>query len=208
MARPKTAPTPEESRARLFDGRARALAAKGYARATVADVVRHARVSRRTFYEHFEGMEDCFLLAYQDVSWRMLEAIGASVDPRARWEDQVHAAVATYLRLLEENPALTRTFLLEIHAAGRGALVVRRAVHRRFAEVLVELVESARDRDVRIRPLSAELATALVGGIHELVLDALEEGREERLSILEDAASELVRAVLLAPPPRRRKARR
>ncbi|HEY3021063.1 MAG TPA: TetR family transcriptional regulator, partial [Solirubrobacteraceae bacterium] len=40
-------------RARMLDAMARAVAAKGYARVSVADVVQLAGVSRRTFYEQF-----------------------------------------------------------------------------------------------------------------------------------------------------------
>ena len=47
-----------------------------------------------------------------------------------------------------------------------------------------------------IRPLSPRLATAVVGGLNELILEALEEGEEERLAELAGAATELLRAVL------------
>jgi AcrR family transcriptional regulator len=51
-------------RARMLDAMARAVATKGYARVSVADVVQLAGVSRRTFYEQFRDKEDCFLVAY------------------------------------------------------------------------------------------------------------------------------------------------
>jgi AcrR family transcriptional regulator len=38
-----------------------AVAAKGYAATTVADVLVRARVSRSAFYEQFRDKEDCFL---------------------------------------------------------------------------------------------------------------------------------------------------
>jgi hypothetical protein len=40
------------------------------------------------------------------------------------------------------------------------------------------------------------LATAVVGGIDELMLEAVEEGQEQRLGELADAAIELIRATL------------
>ena len=51
-------------RERMLDAMARAVAAKGYAKVTVADVVALAGVSRRTFYEHFADKEQCFLATY------------------------------------------------------------------------------------------------------------------------------------------------
>ena len=47
--------TPAEFRRRLLEGMAAAIRETGYRDATVADVVRHARTSRRTFYERSPG---------------------------------------------------------------------------------------------------------------------------------------------------------
>ena len=44
--------------------------------------------------------------------------------------------------------------------------------------------------------LSPALATAVVGGLNELMLEAVEAGRAERIGELADAATELIRAVL------------
>ena len=34
---------------------------RGYRDTTVADIVRHARTSKRTFYEQFASKEECFI---------------------------------------------------------------------------------------------------------------------------------------------------
>ena len=62
-------------RARLTAGLATAIAEKGYAAVTIADVVRVARVSKRTFYEHFPDKEACFLALYAETSDELLELI-------------------------------------------------------------------------------------------------------------------------------------
>lgn len=183
--------------ARLLDGLAAAVAEKGYAATTIADVVRHARVSKRTFYEHFPDKERCFLAAYQAASDRTLAEIAAAVDPARPWEEQVRAAMRAYLRALEENVAMTRTFLLEIHAGGEAALALRRDIHARFAELLRTLVAAARKNHPELNTLPRPMAAALVGGINELVLTAL--AGDVRFATVEKTAAELVRAVLLAP---------
>ena len=66
---------PADRRARLTAGLADAIAEKGYAAATIADVVRHARVSKRTFYEHFADKEACFLALYSESSDELLALI-------------------------------------------------------------------------------------------------------------------------------------
>ena len=54
---------------------AAAIAEKGYATVTIADVVGHARVSKRTFYEHFADKEACFLALYSETSDELLDLI-------------------------------------------------------------------------------------------------------------------------------------
>jgi len=197
-------------RARLTGGLAEAIAEKGYAAATIADVVRHARVSKRTFYEHFEDKEACFLALYSDSSDEMIELIeqaaGAvraaeSADEPAEaatpWEGRVAAAARAYFERLAAEPALTRAALVEVQAAGPKALKLRREVQRRYADLLVALSARAAAEEDRLRPLSPTLATAVVGGLNELMLEAVEEGREARLPELAGTAAELIRALLV-----------
>ena len=187
---------PHPNRARLLEGLSASITEKGYAATTIADIVRHARVSKRTFYEHFEDKQACFLAAYEAVSEDVLRAIASAVLPSMPWEERIHAAARAYLHTLEAIPEVTRTYMLEIHAAGPRALKLRREVHQRFAEMLQGLVQSARQEHPELRPLSPAMATALVGGINELVLVAAEKGRADQLRELEDTATELVCAVL------------
>ncbi|MFL6125957.1 helix-turn-helix domain-containing protein [Actinophytocola sp.] len=53
----------------------------GYRSTTVADIVRRARTSRRTFYEHFAGKEECFVALLTDANDAMIRSITAAVDP-------------------------------------------------------------------------------------------------------------------------------
>ena len=53
-------------RERLLAGLAAALRERPYGDITVADVVRHARTSRRTFYEQFADKQDCLIALLQE----------------------------------------------------------------------------------------------------------------------------------------------
>lgn len=181
---------------RLLEGLAAAVDEKGYVAATIADIVRHARMSKRTFYEHFGDKESCFLEAYAMASNLALMTVAEAASIEAPWQVQIEHATRAYLSALETRPTLTRTFLLEIHAAGPKALSRRREVHDRFADLLRRLVDQARRSHPEVKPLSAPMALAVVGGIHELVLTALERGG--KLRELSSTAVELVRAVLSA----------
>jgi AcrR family transcriptional regulator len=193
---------------RLIEGLAAAINEKGYASTTIADIVRHARVSKRTFYENFPDKESCFLATYEIASARAIQTIVEAAQEELPWEEQIRAATEAHLRVLESEPVLTRTFLLEIQAAGSRALEMRREVHHRFAEVLAGFVARARKKHPELRALSPRMAIAIVGGINELLLMAVEKDGARHLVELGETAAELIRAVLVAPPPGKRTKRR
>jgi AcrR family transcriptional regulator len=190
---------PADARGRLLEGLAMSIAGKGYGATTIADVVRHARVSKRTFYEHFADKEACYLALYSASTDHLLAVIAESVAVDAPWDERVRASARAYLTELASLPALTRTFLVEIQAAGPAGLARRREIHGRFADLLRAMTAEAARQEPRIQPLTPEMATALVGGINELLLLAVEQGETARLPDLADTAAELILAVVTTP---------
>jgi AcrR family transcriptional regulator len=197
MAATVTRPAAAGHRARLTAGLAAAIAEKGYAAVTIADVVRVARVSKRTFYEHFADKEACFLALYAETSDELIELIAtsAAVAP-GPWEARIGAAARAYFERVADEPELIRAAMLEIQAAGPRARVLRREVTRRYAEQLRALSAAAEAEGAGVSALTPALATAVVGGLNELMLEAVEAGQADRMGELADAATELIRAVL------------
>jgi AcrR family transcriptional regulator len=79
MAEPD--PFLEHAPQRLLEGMAHAVADKGYADTTIADIVREAGVSRRTFYEHFAGKAECLVALYEAASHNALKVLRDAIDP-------------------------------------------------------------------------------------------------------------------------------
>ena len=71
-------------RTRLLEAVGRAVAERGYAGATIDDIVRGAGVSKKTFYEHFADKQDCFLAAYESASEELLERVREAHASRGR----------------------------------------------------------------------------------------------------------------------------
>src|SRR4051794_24535271 len=69
----------ESQRGRMLAAMATAVGEKGYAEVAVADVIARAGVSRKTFYEHFENKQQCFLAAYDAGVEMMLGAIDEAI---------------------------------------------------------------------------------------------------------------------------------
>src|SRR5687767_14162175 len=92
----------DEARIRVMQGFTTAVAERGYAATTIADIVAAARVSKRTFYEHFPDKEACLLAAYQASGDRLALLLReAGQQPGADWRDRVNALVTAYLSALD-----------------------------------------------------------------------------------------------------------
>jgi AcrR family transcriptional regulator len=193
---------PEEvlasQRGRMLEAMAHAVAGKGYAATTVADVVGGAGVSRKTFYEHFRDKEECFLAAWDAGVQVLVDAVErAALEAEGEWRGHIRAGVRAYLHALAAQPDFARTFLIEVLAAGPEALERRAEVHARFAELLKTLHESYRaDHPDEIPELPDEVFIATVGAVNELVTDRVRKGRTAELPELEDVISYLQIAFL------------
>ncbi len=181
---------------------AAAVAERGYARTSVADVAVRAGVSTRAFYEQFADKEECFLAAYDAGVGALLAAARDALDdvatssPLVRFE----RALAAYLDVMSLEPHFARTFLLEVYAAGPRALELRREVQRRFVEVMVEALGSGRGGGDA--PAEERFACeALVGAVSSLVTARVAAGEYDDLPALRRPIMGLVERHLY---PRRR----
>ncbi len=174
-----------QHRSRLLEGMAHAVARKGYADTTIADIVGEAGVSRRTFYEHFATKADCLVALYAAASRNALKVLRQAIVPGRGWEEQLEHAMAAYLGCMAADPVLMRTLFIEILHLGPAGLAARRGVNQEIADYMRGFVPQ----------VPPELAMAVVGGIHELVLQAIEDGKVEELPQITEAAVRLVKAV-------------
>lgn len=118
----------ENQRQRLLNGVVEAVAEHGYNATTIARIVAAAGISRRTFYEHFEGKEDCFAAAYEMIERHvldeMLSAPGAG-EAAARYREAMQLVAAT---LRPEPPPADHDMEVRDQAliGGVATLIVRR----------------------------------------------------------------------------------
>jgi AcrR family transcriptional regulator len=171
-------------RGRILWALATCMAQKGYQATTIADIARAGRVSKTVVYAHFRDKEHCLLELYSRATDRVLETVRAAQADAAGlpWRDRLRVVIATYLETLAGGPAVAWAALVEVQAAGRSALTLRRDVIDRYVDLLsggaAELAEQHPDE---VRPISRELVLAAVGGINELMLARVERGEAERL---------------------------
>lgn len=179
-----------EHRRRLLDAMATVAAAKGYAAVTIADLAAEARVSRRTFYEHFADKAACLIALYEAASAQALAVLRSQVDTSRDWHAQVERALGAYFETLASNPPLLRTLFIEILGLGAPGLAARRRANRGLAEFIEQVLQAQAGH------LAPPLALGIVGAINELVLQAIENDRIGDLPQLVAPAAQLVRAVI------------
>jgi AcrR family transcriptional regulator len=192
------------ARARICEAMARVVAERGYAAATVADVVSRVRISRRTFYEQFEGKEDCFLEAYrigcENGIAQIDDALRALDDPD--WRTRLRVSLDTYVSILAAEPHFARVLLIEVLGAGPRALAMREEVLANYVAHYRRLSERARAEDPNLPHVPDAFLRALVGGIAELVQQCLLESPpkdvSDRLRGLADTLVSFAEVVLTA----------
>ncbi|WP_394780429.1 TetR/AcrR family transcriptional regulator [Undibacterium sp.] len=192
--------TDSEHLHRLLDGMANAVATSGYANTTIADIVRLAGVSRRTFYEHFATKQQCFIALYEAAALGALKVLRNAIDPAHDWQTQLERAIAAYLGSLAQNPVLMRTLFIEILGLGEEGLAARRRINEEIVAFMLKVLNGQREQQSRQgqpmqAALSPDIAMAVVGGINELVLQAIERKEIESLLHIAAPALQLIRAV-------------
>lgn len=185
-------------RERLIQGMAESVRERGFRETTIADIVRHARTSRRTFYAEFASREECYAAMLERMNEALREQVAAAVDPAAPWQAQVRQAVLAYVDNSAAEPALTVSWIRELPALGTLGRQVQRHAMDALAGLLTELAGSAPFREAGTVPMTRPLAIILLGGIRELTAAIVEDdGDIHDLTEVAVAAA----TALLRPPP-------
>lgn len=189
-------------RERLLRAVIAGVAQTGFADATVADIVRGARVSKAAFYAHFADKEACFLAATSEGGQLMIDQVAQAARgvPPGAAADALRAGIAAFLDFLAREPAFARAFYIDMPAAGQRA--ERQIRHGRiaFARANEHWHEKARLEHPGWPQVPQEAYYALAGATAELVRARVSQNRIGSLPGLEDTLVALHLAVLAGQP--------
>lgn len=163
-------------RQRLLDGFAASLAANGYRNTTVADIVRRARTSRRTFYEHFASREACLVALLTEANEETIRHISTAVDPHAPWEVQVRQAIEAWVARAEAAPAVMLSWIRDVPSLGAATRRLQREAMASFVTLIQTLCDTDEWRSIGAGPVSRQHAIMLLGGLRELIATTVEDG--------------------------------
>ena len=165
-------------RGRLLDGLATSLETRGYRDTTVADIVRNAKTSKRTFYDQFASKEECFVELLRANNEDLIARIRAAIDPDGDWDQQVRNAVDAYVAHIASRPAITLSWIREAPALGDAALPLNRLAMEHLTDMVVDLTSGSGFERAGIAPISRPVALILLGGLRELTALLVEDGRD------------------------------
>jgi AcrR family transcriptional regulator len=182
-------------RIRMHGAMVEAVAANGYERTSVKQVIGLAGVSRRSFYEQFANKEECFLATFDLIvarmAKRMREAYSAGGE---RLQGRLRAALREFAAEVRAHPKAASLAIVAAQTAGEaGRLRVRRAT-----AALERRISGSFARASDASALPAPVVRAIVGGLQEATALRLREGRAQELASLSD---ELLKWTLLFQTP-------
>lgn len=194
-------------RGRLLVAAALVVAERGYAKASVSDIVSAAGVSRSTFYESFEGKDDCLVAAYQTAVTVTMNRMAQAATAAAAdgWHAGLVAGVRSVFADIKDRPAVARATYVEMGSAGSGVLVSRRQGNDRFAEHVYALAKLVRQVHPKMPEVGLGRIQLLVSGLDLRIAYAINEGSPDQLDAVADLAIEAIDAMYdpaLAAPSR------
>jgi AcrR family transcriptional regulator len=176
---PDAGSLPPPQRERILDAAERLIAEHGCAGTSIEALVKAAGVSSVTFYEFFEGKEECFVAAFD----RAIEAGAVAIGDATReltWPEQVATGLRTVTALVAAEPARWRLCLVEAQTGGPELSIHFEAALDRVAARL----RQGRALDTAPSDLPATHEEATAGALAWLLRERLETGDLDGLEAL------------------------
>jgi AcrR family transcriptional regulator len=168
-------------RSRLFAATIELVAERGYDGMTVSDVVRLAGVSKASFYQQFNGKEECFVAtcdaALREAARAVLRGETAAGGRRAR----LRAGLSALAELIASQPKGAKLLLIDVPASTPA---IRSHVRRRFG--LLEALVRERLGTAEGDKLSNPLVAGIVRGIEHHARRCVGAGCPDRFQDLVD----------------------
>jgi AcrR family transcriptional regulator len=185
---------------RMINAITELVAERGYQKTTIDSIAKSARVSLKTFYEHYANKEECFLAAFDTDVEAAAEVFGELLDPDMPWPDRMATGIEIFLEMVVAEPARAKLCLVASQSAGS-------TVFSRYQAELEKIASHLREGRA-LNPMASKmpegLEVAIVGGIAWLIHQRLVSGERDELK---DLLPEIVQ-LTLTPYVGREQARR
>lgn len=185
-----------EQRRRLVEAAAEVFASRGFAAASVDQIIRRVRMSRRTFYEHFRDLKHALYEVYEVGAKQLYENVDSAIRAERNPVGKVREGIVAFLTTMQMSAPLARVLYHEIRAAGPETSVRHDAMRSRFVSMWMEGLRRAYEAG-HARRLPDEITVyAMAAAIEAVALRYVDRGEEDR--ILEAVPSLVSLAIAIA----------
>jgi TetR/AcrR family transcriptional regulator len=182
-------------RARIHGAMVEAVAASGYERTSVKQVVGLAGVSRRSFYEQFANKQECFLATFDLIATRGAKRINAAYRAtQGDLEERLTASFREFAGVVEANWKGANLVIVEAQTAGAPGLMRL----RRATTTFEQMISTSFARAPGASPLPRPVVRGIAGGLHAATSACVREGSAAELAAL---GEEMLRWTLLFQAP-------
>jgi AcrR family transcriptional regulator len=163
-------------RERLYKAMVECVEEHGYVATTISELVARARISRRSFYEHFHNKDECLLATYDTVVERLRRRLEEALDPTENWNEQLEAYIRTLFDAAGDRPDAARLVCVEMGAAGPAG--VQRWADG--AERLQRYIVAGFARAEGPGTVPDPVARAIVGAVRRILYTRVQRARSSR----------------------------
>lgn len=184
------------ARTRILQGAAYVFADVGVRAAAVEDILKAAKVSRRTFYRFYENKESVMVALYRMGTDALLGACAVAVSEGKTPRERVEGCIDAHLRNARELGRLVFVLGGEAHRQESLLHARRMEVHEALAKLFSAAIQ---DHDgAPIDPLLFRALVLAVEGVARMILEAGDEGRAVTPESLERGRRVMVHLVCSA----------
>jgi AcrR family transcriptional regulator len=169
-------------RARISAAMIELVAECGHNAVTIRELVRRAGISTHSFYERFQGKDECFLYTYELIVRRSINTVRAAQKSCDDWHERQRLAFRAWAREIAREPRAAWLVLVQAFAAGPAALARTRHSEAMFATLIEQSFAGAPDAV----PIPSLVVQGIVAGVHRVARTQLLAGNEHALPDLTD----------------------
>ncbi len=164
---------PQTQRQRIIDAMVESCAEKTYMATTITDIVSRARISRTTFYKHFDDKRACFDVAVEYCVGELQRVAAAAHSPGEPPADAARKAATAVVEMLAARPGLAQILTGDAIAVDPMVIELYRKATIPALEVLWE--RDGKEVETRMDPRLA------FGQVQVLILNQISTGKIDRL---------------------------
>lgn len=160
-----------EKRGRILVAAEKVFARSGFFAAKVSEIAKEANVADGTIYLYFKNKDDLLISLFESrvehVNAVLTQAIAAHPEPA----DQMAALIRTYLRLVQDQPAVAEVLTIELRQSSKFMKEYSAGPFAELLRIISGIIARGQDQGVFVTATAAPLLARMIFGmLDELAL--------------------------------------